>query len=91
MNPRAHAHGLVSGKARELGSGIFCFYSLSLKLVRYGIPRAQEGAQMPDNQQESQMSNIINFIIKNFKGCIIFRYICAITKKLFLFLLGQLE
>lgn len=42
-----------------------------------------EGTQMPGHQKERQMSNIIDFIVMNFKGHIIFHYVDVITKNLF--------
>ena len=44
---------------------------------------------MPSNQKEGQESDIIDFIVMNFKGYIIFYHVDAISKKLFPFLLGK--
>ena len=45
---------------------------------------------MPGNRKEGQESAIIDFIVMNFKGSIIFHHVDAISKKLFLFLLGKI-
>ena len=44
---------------------------------------------MPGNQKEGQESDIIDFMVMNFKGYILFHHVDAISKKLFLFLLGK--
>ena len=44
---------------------------------------------MPGNQKEGQESDIIDFMVINFKGYILFHHVDAISKKLFLFLLGK--
>lgn len=53
------------GKMRNSG---FWFCCLSLKLIMYGIAPALEGAKMPGNQKEWQMSNVTDFVIVNFKS-----------------------
>lgn len=44
---------------------------------------------MPGNQKEWQESDMIDFIIMNFKGCVIFRHVDAISKKVFSIFTGR--